>query len=249
MRRRPAPAERRDDGFTLVELMVACSLAIVLVGLALGVVVNTSQAVVTTRQLQSVNEEARQAVNRMARDIRQANRIVTAVNPDGPAFDPSALVAVRFQSDFDGDSCIGGVPAAGGPGSCLPYSAANPEDLTYCYEPAAGQLFVVDNQAAGVTAVTPATTTCGGGQPLLAGNVLALRIEYRSALYRFDLSPSDGVTTWREVDSATSPTSNRNGVLDVELASVDAVVLDLTLGSGGRRQAYRTQIDLRNTAR
>lgn len=241
--------ERRQQGFTLVELMVACSIAMVLVVVSLTVVVNSSQAVVTTRQLNDLNEEARQAINRMARDIRQSRTIVTAVNPDGPSFSTSGLVAVRFRSDFDGDGCIGGQPVSGGPTTCLPYTASNPEDLTYCFQPDLAQLFVIDNQASGVTAVTLSTTSCSGGQPLLAGNVSSFRVEYRSNLYRYDLAPSDGVTTWRELDSAAPPIGNANGVLDGETTNVDTVALHVTMSKGGRSQVYRSQVDLRNSSK
>ena len=241
--------EQDQRGFTLVELLVACVIAMVLIAVSLTVVVNSSQAVATSKQLQNLNEEARQAINRMARDVRQATTIVTAVNPDTNAGVGPGLVAVRFQSDFDGDGCIGGAVVPGGPPSCLPYSAANPEDLTYCFQPGLAQLFVIDNQAAGVTAVTASTTTCSGGQPLLAGNVSGFAVEYRSDLYRYDLDPSNGVTTWRELDSAAPPIGNRHGVLDVELAGVDAVVLNVTMSSDGRTQRYRTQVDLRNLSK
>ncbi len=239
----------RQLGFTLIELTVACSMAMVLIVVALTVVINSSKAVVTTKQLQNLNEESRQALNRMARDIRQSTKIVTAVNPDGPAFSGSSLVAVRFQSDFDGDGCIGGVPVAGGPSTCLLYTAGNPEDLTYCFQRDVAQLFVIDNQASGVTAVTAASTTCSGGQPLLAGNVTGLQLEYRSNLYRYDLDPSDGVITWRELDAGAPPVGNGNGVLDVELSNVDSVVLRVTMSQSGRSQIYRSQVKLRNSSR
>lgn len=243
---RPAPVQR-EAGFTLVELLVAATIAIVLVVVSISVVVNSSQIVVTSKQQQDLNEEARQALNRMARDIRQAREIVTAVNPDRPTFNAGALVAVRFRSDFDGDGCIGGVVVAGGPATCKPYTAANPEDVTYCFQPGVNQLFIIDNQAAGVVPVSVTSTTCSGGQPLLAGNVSGFQVEYRSDLYRYDLNPSDGVTTWRELDSAPPPIGNGNGELDVELSNVDAVVITVRMSNGGRTQVYRSQVDLRNS--
>jgi type II secretory pathway pseudopilin PulG len=245
----PLPTrEERQSGFTLVELMVAVSIAMVLVVVALGVVVNSSKVVMTSKQLQDLNEEARQALNRMARDIRQSRSIVMAVNPDRPTFNSSGLVAVGFQSDFDGDGCIGGNPVPGGPTSCNPYSAGNPEDLTYCFQPGVAQLFIIDNQASSVP-VTSTSTSCSGGQPLLAGNVSGFQVAYRSNLYRYDLDPSDGVTTWRELDATPPPVGNGNGELDVELSDVDSVVITVTMSQGGRSQVYRSQIDLRNSSK
>jgi hypothetical protein len=130
--------------------------------------------------------------------------------------------------------------------TCLAYSSSNPEDVTYCFEPSSKQLYVIDNAAAGVTPVTSATTSCSGGQPLLAGNVYRFKVSYRSNIYRDDLNPSDGVTTWTELDESGVPDGNTNGTLDVELPNIDSVVLDLTMLVGGHKQLYRTQVDLRN---
>ena len=240
---------REDAGLTLVELLIAMSLMIVLSTVAITVVRNGQDALNVSRVSQDLNEEARQALNRMARDIRQANRVVTAVNPDGPLFTASGLVAVRFQSDYDGDGCVGGVGPSTSGGTCLPYSSANPEDLTYCYQPGSAQLFVIDNQAPLVTPVTAGSVSCFGGQPLLAGNVAGFQVEYRSNQYRYDLNPSDGLTTWLELDEATLPTGNSNGQLDAELGNVDSVVLYVTMAASGRRQTYKTQVDMRNVSR
>ena len=235
-----------EDGFTLIELVVAMSLAMILLAVTISTVVNSQSVVTTTKQQQDLNAEARQAINRMARDIRQANRVITAVNPDRPSFSAGGLVAARFAADFDGDGCTGGQLVVGGPATCLPYNPSNPEDLTYCYQPGVAQLYVIDNDAAGVVPVDATSTTCSGGQPLLAGNVSSFKVEYRSNQYRYDLNPSNGVTTWLELDESPPPVGNANGVLDLELTNVDSVVLNITMRLGGRSQVYRTQVDLRN---
>lgn len=241
-RARPA----RQDGFTLVEFLVAMVVVVVLMAVTVTAVVNTGDLVSTTSRAADLNEEARQAVNRMARDVRQTSGLVTAVNPDGPAFDASRIVAVRFQADYDGDGCTGGVATTTPAPTCLPYNPANPEDLTYCYQPDTEQLYVIDNDVASVTPVSVTSTSCSGGQPLLAGNVAAFRIEYRSNQYRHDLNPSDGVTTWRELDAAGPPVGDGNGVLDIELEEIDSLVLDIEMRLEDSRQTYRTQVDLRN---
>lgn len=238
-----------DSGMTLVELLVAMSVAMVLATVAMTAVKLSGDAVKTASASQNLNEEARQAVNRMARDLRQANTVVTAVNPDGPAFSTSRIVAIRAQADFDGDGCVGGTnPVTGSTSGCQSYNPSNPEDITYCFDPASQQLYVIDNQAAGVTPVSSTSTSCSGGQPLLAGNVRSFSIEYRSNEYRYDLNPSDGITTWRELDAAPAPVGNGNGLLDAssELAKIDSVVLNATMSVSGRTQTYRTQVDLRN---
>ena len=73
-----------DEGFTLVEMMVAMSLMLVVVATSMTAVITSQKATDTSRQVQNLNEEARQAMNRMARDLRESNALVTAVNADGP---------------------------------------------------------------------------------------------------------------------------------------------------------------------
>lgn len=240
-----------DAGFTLVELLVAMLVLGVMITVAMTVVVNSQDTVTTSKQLQDINEEARQAVNRMARDVRQATRVVTAVNPDGPAYNPASLTAVRFEADFDGDGCIAGVAPSPAPvpaPTCKPYDAGNPEDITYCFQSGVRQLYVIDNNTV-ASPISSTSTDCLGGQPLLAGNVSSFAVEYRSNKYRHDLSPSDGITTWRELDTALPPVGDGNGLLGVELAEVDSVVLSVRMELGGRTQDYRTQVDLRNRSR
>ena len=247
-RRAGAGVGDAEGGFTLVEMMVAMSLMLVVVATSMTVVITSQKVTDTSRQVQNLNEEARQAMNRMARDLREANKLVTAVNTDGPAYAPTAVTALRFQGDYNGDGCTPS-PAAATVAcpSPIPYSAGNPEDVTYCFDPASRQLFVIDNQVSGVTPITATSATCSGGLPLLAGNVSGLQIAYRSQQYSYDTSPTDGVnTTWRELDAAVATFSNNNGLLDTELVEIDSLVLTVDMRDGSHSQQYRTQVDLRN---
>lgn len=232
---------RDDSGFTLVEFMVAMSLFVTLMAVTMSVVVASNDAVATASQVQNLNEEARQAINRMSRDLRQANTIVTGLNPDKPPATAGGIVAVRFTADYNGDGCAPS-PVTATVSCPIAYNAGNPEDLTYCYDPGTRQLYVADNQATAPTS----PITCSGGQPLLAGNVAGFTIEYNSNQYHYDLSPSNGITTWRELDAAAPPVGNNNSALDVELADIDSLVLNLTMSVDGHQQTYRTQVDLRN---
>lgn len=240
---------RAEDGFTLVEMLVAMVIVFVLLAVTTTIVFNATKVVGVASDESNLNEEARAAINRMARDSRQASSVVTAVNPDGPGFSSSSVVGVRLKADFDGDGCIGGVALPGTTTSCNAYSASNPEDISYCYLPSAKQLYVIDNQVAGVTPIAQGATTCNGGQPLLAGNVSGFKVEYRSNDYRWDLDPTDGVTTWRELDEAGPPVGDQDGQLGAtELAHIDSLVFDLTMNVNGHTQVYRTQVNLRNSS-
>lgn len=229
-----------DEGMTLIELLVAMSLVMVIAAGSLTTVILSSDVVKLGRDVQNLNEEARHAVNRMARDLRQAEELVVGLNPAGPAHNEDAVVAVRFRADYDGDGCSG-TAAAG----CLPHDPSNPEDVTYCFDPGERQLYIMDNQVSGLPVLTASSTSCEGGQPLLAGNVSSLGISYRSSAYLYD-TDGDGVTDWTELDSAGLPVGNSNGVLDAELAGVNSLVLELTVSVDGHSQDYRTQVDLRN---
>ena len=235
-----------DAGFTLVEMLVA----MVLLG-AFGVVfvttiVGAKTSLSATASSQDLNEEARLALNRMARELRQANAITKVINPDGSSYSTSAITAVTFTADFNGDGCIDGVaisPTPTPPPVCTPYSANNPETLTYCWDPsaAAKQVYLIPGTLSG--------TTCqvAGSMPILAGQVIAFKLSYRSNRYLNDAN-GDGITTWTELDQAGPPVGNQNGVLDQpEMANIDSVVIDLTVASSGRfSQSYETQVDLRN---
>jgi type II secretory pathway pseudopilin PulG len=243
-------AERRDrweDGFTLVEMLVAMVCVMFLVTATITIITQSSKAVELSSDQSNINEEARAALNRMARDTRQATSVVAAVNPDGPAFSTTSIVGVRLKADFDGDGCINGVALPGTTTTCNAYNSANPEDFSYCFDPSSYQLYVIDNGAAGVTPLTGTSTSCSGGQPLLAGNVYGFKVEYRSNDYRWDLDPTDGVTTWRELDEAGPPAGDGDGKLTApELASIDSVVFDITMRLNGHSQDYRTQVSMRN---
>lgn len=254
-----APEHVRDDeGLTLVELLISMVIVMVLVAVTITIVQTSSTSVATTSDLANINEDARHALNRMARDMRQAKELVSAVDPDGPAFSTTHVVAVRLRADYDGDGCLGSTSYTTPASTCNAYNAGNPEDITYCFEPptyagtvqtAPGQLYVIDNLSSPTpTPVTASSTSCSGGQPLLAGNVSAFKVEYRSNQYRYDLDPSDGVTTWTELDQGGLPSGNENNTLDVELSSIDSVVLNMTVSLNGHAQTYRTQVDLRNVS-
>ncbi len=89
-----------------------------------------------------------------------------------------------------------------------------------------------------------------GALPILAGSVAGFKVEYRSNEYRHDLAPTDGITTWQELDDAPTPVGDPGGsdgnINTSALAAVNAIVIDLTMRAGGRTQSYRTQVDVRN---
>lgn len=224
-----------DRGFTLVELLVA----IVLMGI-IGTVVFTSvlagqRAANTSRTVNDLNEEARLVLNRMSRELREAQRVTAVTNVNGPGFAATNDVKITFEVDFNGNGVI-------------EPTAADPERITYQYDYAQQRLLLV---AAGST------------YPVLAANVASFTVDLTSRKYRYDGTPAsgmvcatgtqgsllDGTIHWWEIDShASRADGNCNGVLDAELASIDSIWLQLKVLYGAKQQEYRTRVDLRNAS-
>jgi prepilin-type N-terminal cleavage/methylation domain-containing protein len=236
---------RNAGGFTLVEMLVAMLLMGLVGSVVMSVVLAARTSTKNAVSQHDLNEEARQALNRMAREMRQATAITSAQNPDGATYNANAITAVTFTADFDGDGCIDGVAPAGvSPApTCAAAAASNPETLTYCWDPSVTvrQLYLVPG------VVSNNNCTAAGARPILAGQVSTFQVKYRSNSYLYDAN-ADGVTTWSELDSAVAPVGDENGVLEAnELKSIDSVVLILTVSAGGQHtQTYQTQVDLRN---
>jgi len=233
-------------GFTLIEMLVSMLLLSVLGTVFLTTIMGSKSSLTATATSQDLNEEARLALNRMARELRQATAITNVLNPDGASYSSSAITAVTFTADFNGDGCIDGVAPSPAPTPapvCQAYSANNPETLTYCWDPSgtSKQLYLIPGTLSG--------TTCqvSGAMPILAGQVTSFTLAYRSNLYLYDAN-GDGITTWTELDAAGSPVGNTDGQLDQpEMANLDSIVIDLTVASNGSfAQSYETQVDLRN---
>lgn len=244
MSARERRARAEDTGFTLVELLVAMVMVTVLMTALLTMVLLSQRSAETTTGDHVRTEEARLALNRVGRELRQATAVDLVVNPVGTGHDPAAITAVTFRADFTGDGCIDGAPQPPATGPCAdPYDPADPEVVSYCHEPAAvaagpPRLYILAG------ALTAPVTSCTGGEAILAEAVTAFSLEYRSSEYRWD-TDADGSTSWEELDAALPPVGDQDGVLDVELAEVDSIVVRLELGDGPGRD-FQTQLALRN---
>jgi prepilin-type N-terminal cleavage/methylation domain-containing protein len=240
-----------EGGFTLVELLVSIVLLGVLMSAVLATFVASHRSAELGLSEHDSVEQSRMALNRVSRELRQALRLVRAVNPDGSAHDPNAITAVTFDADFNGDGCIDGTAFQLG-ATCLPANPADPERLTYCYEPQALTTGVPRLYVLAGDLPAGSLTSCPGGLPVLATRMASFQLAYRSSLYRYDTLPAapagpDGVTTWQELDAAPPPKGNGNGVLDTELRYIDAVVVTLAVGEGAGRDVH-TQVTLRTKA-
>lgn len=259
MIRRRLRDARSDSGFTLAEMLVAITLSSIVGAILLGMTLTAQKSVVTTTGQDDLTAEARVALNRISRDLRQATPYtvngaltpaLTAVqNPDGTGHVAGAATSLTFTADFNGDGCIGGVasdPLPGsGPGTVCnpakPVDPSDPEVVTYCWGGASDQhIYIVS----GTVKSGGCVPSSGTSEPLLSGKISDFEFYYRSNTYRFDAN-GDGITTWHEMDAA----GDNNGILDAsELRGINSIVLRMTAMSGGHSQSYQTQIDLRDVS-
>jgi prepilin-type N-terminal cleavage/methylation domain-containing protein len=112
-----------DAGFTLVELMVAILLLSILMTGVLASVMSTSGALDNVRATSDITGEARVAMERMSRELRQAERLLAAT--------PTSF---SLEGDFDHDGVI---------------EDADHERVTYTFDGAAGELVLTTTASLG----------------------------------------------------------------------------------------------------
>ena len=228
---------RKDDaGFTLVELLVATVLFLILSTMLFTTVVSGSRQAKNGREFNDLNEEARLLLNRMSRELREAQEITGVTNPGGAASSTgTALYPSYYAANANADTSLTFDVDFNGNGVIEP-AASDPEELTYQYDRANRRvLLLADGQAL----------------PVLAGNVEGFTVRFTSRLYQSDGSidgTRDGTVNWEELDAdAVVAKGNGNHVLDdPELKYVDSITMEITVLKGSRQQVYRTQVDLRN---
>ena len=185
--------------------------------LLLGLALSTGKVTTDTRALANVSEESRLAIERMTRELRQSSGLTDVQLP------ASSSTALTFWTDFNGNEAPD-------------LNAADPEVITYRWDPGTSRLTLTANDPTG-TAVT---------RPVLAAQVSRFEVELRSSKWQYD---TDGLlgTTWQELDQAAPPIGNGNGRPDgQELTHLDLVQISMTVLDGARAQTYNTRVDLRN---
>jgi hypothetical protein len=191
----------------------------ILITITMTMAIGTSRAVSATQAFTSLNEQARVAIERMSRELRQAEAITAVTLPTA-----TTGVAMTLTNDFNSNGIIDS-------------SAVDPEVLTYRYDPVGHRVTLTANDVDG-TAVT---------RPILSENVTKFSLQFRSSLWQYDKN-GDGVTAWQELDASPS-IGNGNGILDgAELSRIDSVAIELTVTEDGHSQTYQTAVGLRNNA-
>jgi prepilin-type N-terminal cleavage/methylation domain-containing protein len=222
-------------GFTLVELLVAAGLFLVLSTMLFSTVISGARQARNGREYNDLNEEARLLLNRMSRELREAQAISAVTNPGAAVSSAGTALYPTYYAPAAGNSSVTFDVDFNGNGTIEP-TAADPERLTYQYDRANRRVLL---------------TAAGETLPVLAGNVEAFAMRYTSRVYQSDGSVNvtkDGTVNWEELDADTvNAGGNQNHVLDgQELTRIDSITIEVTVLKGARQQTYRTQVDLRN---
>ena len=214
---------RRDDaGATLVEMLVAMVLFSVLGSVLMASFLASKTATQSARETHDLNEEARVAMNRISRELRQASAITAVSAPDGKQ-------SITFQVDFNGNGTIDA-------------SGADPEVLTYTFD--GSRILLTANDTTG----TPVTQPILSGK-VSQFELDYFSSDYRRDCTspkdgKSNWRELDAYTT---TCTARGSAGHTPGALDAtELAEIDIVTIRMRVLEGTRAQDYRTQIDMRN---
>lgn len=212
-------ARSGDAGFTLIELAVAMTVMGLLLSVIATTITGSKRSADTVRQVNNLNEEARLALNRITRELRQASAVDSVAAPDG-------ATSVTFWVDFNGNQV-------------RDTSAADPEVLTYRWD---GSKILLSAAATATSTVTQPILS--GEVSAFRLDYRSSRYEYDCSGDGVTTWQELDASTCGPVGNTVG---NGNAVLDAaELPFVDSVVLSFRVLEGSRKQDYRTQIDLRN---
>jgi prepilin-type N-terminal cleavage/methylation domain-containing protein len=206
-------------GFTLIELAVAIMLLSLLMGIIGTTVAASKRSSDTVQQVNNLNEEARLALNRISRELRQASEVVSVAGSDG-------ATGLTFGVDFNGNGT-------------LDSSSSDPEILTYSYD--GTKILLSAAVAAGGTVTQPILSGEVSSFRLdYRSSLYQYDCDHNGITTWQELDAASCGPVGNTV-------GNGNGKLDAaELPYVDSVVLSFTVLDGSRKQDYRTQIDMRN---
>lgn len=209
----------RQDGYTLVELLVAMMIFGAVSAGLFGVMFSATRSSEHTRRIAGVSEQARLGLNRMVRDTREGSAI-DSVSADRNSFE--------VHVDFDGNNVITPLPNAN--------SIGDLEELTYTFDPASKTLRL--NGEILVKGVECARDSAGNCVPAFS---------FGSNRLEFDTN-KDGVTSWQELDAApaTYGVGNGDGQLNWELPLISNVSFALRVQDGNAKQDFYAEAQLRN---
>lgn len=212
---------RREGGFTVVEVLIAMFIfSVISVGFY-QVLFSATRGSNTTRDIVKVSEEARLGFNRMVRDTREGNILLT----------PSAT-SYTVQVDFDGDGFIDPVPDD---------PTGNYEELTFTFNPSSTGDGTISVSNGASSEVLVRGVDCIRRADNLCQDVFT----YSSSRLEYDTN-GDGQTSAAELIVAAG-VHNNNSVLDGdEIRLVDGVAMALVVTQGDSSTRFYAHAQLRN---
>ena len=206
----------RDEGFTMVEMLVSMALFAVLGTVLLGFSLGSARVADGVQSATDVTEEARLATERMTRELRQAEGLSGAVVDD-----VGRVVAITLEVDFDGSGTID-------------TTAVDPEVLTYRWLADDGRLTLTANSDL-------TRPVLAGGVERADIRLRSSQWIYDGA----DSSEPDGTTTWQELDASSIGNGNGQPDA-AELPFIDLVSVELVVRDGDTSRRFTVQADMRN---
>lgn len=220
-----AAETRREQGFTLIEVLVAITILAVVGVTFVSLMVSTTRSAQDAEDVVRVSEEARLGFTRMVRDTREARRVVAV---DTPA------TYYKVEIDFDAN------------GTIAPEGTKNPqgdyEVLTFSF---------TDNDGDGIGTIRLngepliRRVTC-----VKSSNTCLAKFDFNSNRLEYDWD-SNGIVAWEELDKAPLHSvigvGNNNGRLDGnELRLISDVVLRFRVTSNDMASDFFAEAQLRN---
>lgn len=217
-----------EEGFSLVEVLVAIFLFSVLSVGFYQVMFSAVRGSTDTADIAEVAEEARLGFNRMIRDTRETTDLISATD-----------TSYRIWTDFDRDGVV---------------DQSDYEYMQYTYDPTTRRLTLtaLTAPAAGnPNLITGSEAAIAGtSAETLSGNIRLVGtrpvFSYVSNFLKYDTNPANGEVSSTELDTATG-LGNNNGVVDaLELDYVSDVNYAFQVSVGGDARTFYGQAQIRN---
>lgn len=231
---------RAEEGFTLVEVLVAMALVSLIAAGFMQVMFAVARSTEQTTSNVRISEEARLGLNRIVRDTREAGWI--SLSGSSPTATHNSFTV---KIDYNGDGSYSN-PASG-------TAQGNYEVVTYAYDDTNDRITVTadgvgtETLVRGVDCVKNAAGTCKSDVFSFTSNRLEYDYEGVSG------TTPDGVTTLQEINGIACPPhslttlDNCNGALvDAELAQITSLNVAVRLTTSGRSTDYFAEAQLRN---
>lgn len=214
------PSAGSEAGFSLIEMLVGISLLAVATTAIMGVLFSVGRGANTSRDVVRVSEEARLGFNRMVRDTREGEEIVSATS-----------TRYRVQIDFNADGVVTPQPN--------PNPVGDHEDITFEWDESSMTVKINGETLMRKVDCLRASSSCSRDVFTYSSD----RLEYdwnrdgTTEWSELDEAPTHGVVG----------VGNNNDVLDgAELPFISNITYAFDLQDGGAESEFFTEAQLRN---